>query len=107
MGWVIQGEIAKLNQGLTHVEKFVLLAFSSFALDDGSSCYPALATVAERTILSERTVRRVVAKLVKNGVMIAKGKHGNRSTRNFCYWSSRFALMTRAAFRGGPLVTWR
>ena len=69
MGWVIQGEIAKLNQGLTHVEKFVLLTFASFALDDGSSCYPAHGTVAERTILSERTVRRVVAKFVKNGVM--------------------------------------
>ena len=78
MGWVIQGEIAKLNQGLTHVEKFVLLTFSSFALDDGSSCYPALGTVAERTILSERTVQRVVAKFVKNGVMVVKGKHGNR-----------------------------
>ncbi len=78
MGWVIQGEIAKLNHGLTNVEKFVLLTFSSFALDDGSSCYPALATVAKRTILSERTVRRVVAKYVGNRVMIPKGKHGNR-----------------------------
>ncbi len=78
MGWVIQGEIANLNHGLTHVEKFVLLVFASFALDDGSSCYPAISTVAKRTILSERTVRRVVAKFVENGVMIAKGKHGNR-----------------------------
>ena len=77
MGWVIQGEIAKLNHGLKHSEKFVLLTFASFALDDGSSCYPAISTVARRTILSERTVRRVVAKFVRNGVMIVKGKQGN------------------------------
>ncbi|MCZ6638192.1 MAG: helix-turn-helix domain-containing protein [Alphaproteobacteria bacterium] len=76
MGWVIQSEITKLNHGLTHVEKFVLLTFASFALDDGSSCYPAVGTVAKVTVLSERTVRRTVAKFIEDGVMIVRRREG-------------------------------
>lgn len=76
MGWIIQGAIAKLNHGLTHVEKFVLLTFASFALDDGSSCYPAVGTVAKITVLSERTVRRAVAKFIDDGVMIIRRMEG-------------------------------
>ena len=78
MGWVIQGKIAKLNHGLSSIEKFVLLTFSSFATDDGSSCYPAVSTVSKRTMTSDRTVQRAVKKFVKAGVMIVVKKPGRQ-----------------------------
>lgn len=60
----------KLPQG----EKLVLLAYADHAAHDGSSIYPAVSTIAEKTGYSERSVQTITRTLEEKGLLIDDGK---------------------------------
>ena len=50
-------------------QRFVLLALADNASDDGGNAYPSIATIAQKCAMSERTVIRALAALVKDGYL--------------------------------------
>jgi hypothetical protein len=68
---------------LPQTEKFVLLAFASFADDDGSRVFPSQSRVARMCGCSDRTVRRVLKKFVDQGVLatVDGGGFGGRGVQ--------------------------
>jgi hypothetical protein len=65
-------------------EKLVLLAYADHAAHDGTSIYPAVALVAEKTGYSEREVQRVTRTLQKKGLLVSDGT-GPRGTNRWRY----------------------
>jgi len=63
-------------------EKFVLLAYADHANHDGSSIYPAVKTIVEKTGYSERSVQSITKSLEKAGLLIADG-HGTHGTNRW------------------------
>lgn len=69
-GWV---SIAVMNWVWAHSptsgnERLVLLALAdACSRDDGTGCWPSAATVARKAAISDRTVRRVIARLEADG----------------------------------------
>ncbi|MFC7544855.1 helix-turn-helix domain-containing protein [Plantactinospora sp. GCM10030261] len=65
-------------------ERLVLLAIADNAADDGGNAWPSLGTLARKTRLDERTVRRIIRRLEDAGqlaVAVAAGPGGtNRYT---------------------------
>lgn len=61
MVWVMEHSEEKLGRRL------VLLALAEFAHDDGTKAFPAVATIAKRTRLSERQVQRALGDLATSG----------------------------------------
>ena len=60
-------------------ERLTLLAIADNAADDGTNAWPSLKTLARKTLLDERTVRRVIRRLENGGhlrVDIAAGPSG-------------------------------
>ena len=56
-------------KGLTPNEKLVAIALADNAHDDGQWAWPAVATTAEKTALSERTVQRTLKLLIEKRVI--------------------------------------
>lgn len=52
------------NYHVTGNERDVLLAMADHAHDDGSSCYPSVPRLAWKIGISERTIQRIIAKMV-------------------------------------------
>jgi hypothetical protein len=48
-------------------KRLVLLAIADNASDDGTNAWPSLATLARKTLLDERTVRRILRSLENDG----------------------------------------
>jgi len=67
----IQSECWKIK--LPPTQKLVLICLSEFA-DDNGRCYPSVDTIAERTGLNSRSVRRAISEIEKAGIL----------TRSFC-----------------------
>jgi len=65
-------------QGMTPVQKSVLISLADQANDDGV-CWPAVATIASRTCVSERSVQAALRWLEENGFISAHRRAG-RST---------------------------
>jgi hypothetical protein len=90
MTWVWEESPTKGTELLT------LLAIADNAADDGSNAWPSLATLARKTRLEERSVRRIIRRLEKGGhlvIEVAAGPHGtNRYT----------VVMTPDRLSGGP-----
>src|SRR5436309_2691269 len=70
MSGVLMRRVFELD-GLTRAQQIVLLAYCSWADDDGSSVYPAAARVAWQTGYSERYVRRVRDELREMGPLVS------------------------------------
>ncbi len=57
-------------------ERLVLLALAdACSRDDGSGCWPSAATIARKANISDRTVRRVIARLEAEGHLIVHRRH--------------------------------
>jgi len=53
-------------------ERLVLLALAdAYSRDDGTGCWPSAATIARKANISDRTVRRVIARLEAEGQLVA------------------------------------
>jgi hypothetical protein len=55
-------------------EKFILLAYADHASHDGTSIYPAVSTIAEKTGYSERSVQLITRQLEEKGILVSDGK---------------------------------
>lgn len=64
--------------------KYVLVAMLDHADKFGYNIFPAVETVAEKTSLCEKTVRRHIKKLVADGILIPAGK-SKYGTHNFVF----------------------
>jgi DNA-binding IscR family transcriptional regulator len=69
MSWQAVRAVKDLQTG-SATKKLVLLVMADYAAEDGSSIYPSLGTVAERSELSRRSVITAVADLVSAGILI-------------------------------------
>lgn len=58
--------------------KFVLYKMADWGADDGTSIYPAVPTIAKLTEMSERTVQRAIAELVRSGLLIVVKEGGGQ-----------------------------
>jgi len=65
-------------------DRFVLVALTDHASDDGENIYPSVATVCRKTGFSERTVQGAIKNLVASGVLVQDGK-GKRMTNKYKY----------------------
>jgi DNA-binding transcriptional ArsR family regulator len=61
--------------------KFVLIAMADHADHDGGNIYPGIETIAQKTGLSERTVRRHVKALINDGYLLPDGVSKYRTRR--------------------------
>ena len=60
-------------------ERLVLLALADACpRDDGTGCWPSAATIARKANISDRTVRRVIARLEADGYLLVQ-RGGSRS----------------------------
>lgn len=89
MAWVWEHSQAK------PVHRLVLLAIADCANDTGADAYPATATLARKTGLSERGVRGAVAELVELGELRVEFKAGPRGCNRYR------VLMSDPAARAG------
>jgi Helix-turn-helix domain len=55
-------------------EKLMLLAMADHARDDGTGCYPAIATLAKKTSLSRRGTQKLIRRLQAAGYIADTGK---------------------------------
>jgi hypothetical protein len=73
------------------VEKIVLLALADHASDDGGNIYPSVPTLAEKCNVTDRHVRRVIKRMIANGVLVHDGhvkvSHG---------WVNRYRISLQA-----------
>ena len=77
-----------MNWGWAHSptsgnERLVLLALAdACSRDDGSGCWPSAATIARKANISDRTVRRVIARLEAEGHVIVHRGGGRAGSTN-------------------------
>ena len=62
------------EQPISGNEKVVLLALADHANDVGE-CWPSISRIAEKSYVSERTVQRIISKLVKDGFLQCTIRH--------------------------------
>lgn len=63
-------------------ERLVLLAYADHADDEGASIFPAVARVARKTGLTERSVQRITRRLTSAGLLLPDGS-GPKGTRRW------------------------
>jgi hypothetical protein len=68
----LMGAIFDLD--IPSAEKLVLLAMADYARDDGTGCYPAIATLAKKTSLSRRGIQKLIRRLQCAGFVADTGK---------------------------------
>lgn len=64
-------------------ETMVLLALADRANDDGSSCYPSMADVAQRARLSRRGAQKVIQRLESKGYLSINQGGGRGNTNDY------------------------
>jgi DNA-binding transcriptional regulator PaaX len=67
-------------------EMFVAVTLAGFADDSGHNAFPSVATLQERTHLSERWVRRALHELARRGLIAVEREATNRAPAT--YWLS-------------------
>src|ERR1700679_70673 len=69
---------------LPPAKKIVLLAMADHAQDDGTGCYPSIATLAKKTSMSRRGVQTVMRELEAAHYIASMKKGGGRAlTTNY------------------------
>ena len=77
MNWIWANSPASGN------ERLVLLALAdACSRDDGTGCWPSAATIARKANISDRTVRRVIARLEADGQVIVHRGGGRAGSTN-------------------------
>lgn len=76
MSWKASGYVKELRDGLTVTDKFVLLVLAEYHRTDEKLSWPSVATLADDCLMTERGVRQILARLVKNG-FIMRSQTGN------------------------------
>ena len=66
-----------------HTRKLVLLTITTHANSDGTSCYPAVATIAREVGLTPRATQMIIAWLQRAGFLVVSLKAGPHHTNTF------------------------
>ena len=69
---------------LDSTKKLIMLAASDFANDDGRSIYPSVATLCNKTSLSERTVRKQLKQLRESGMLVIEKNSTSKFPHTYC-----------------------
>lgn len=85
MNWVWDYSPAK------GTELLLLLAIADAANDDGTNAFPSITTLARKTRLDSRTVRRIVRKLTAEGHIEVDERGGRESNRYSVRMEERFS----------------
>ena len=98
--WERQGLIwtAKLSP----TQKFVLLAYESFASADSHECFPSYGTIAEKTGYKKRTVMEAVSELVKLKILAKESRfrpNGSQTSNNY---RIIYHTLIQMSLRGDP-----
>jgi hypothetical protein len=81
-------------------ERLVLLALAdACSRDDGTGCWPSAATIARKANISDRTVRRVIARLEAEGQVVVHARDLSPAS----HWSA--GRMARSCAAGPANVT--
>lgn len=75
---------AAFQADLPCAEKFVLVALADRASDDGSDAYPSIRRLSRMCGLSGRQVQRVLARLVKRGLIEVDVEATEKRPTNYC-----------------------
>ncbi len=90
---------------LPHAEKWVLLAMADHADHDGGNIYPGMQLIAWKTDYSERHVKRIVASLMRKGILQLSDptKRASRNNPFHINWQAcTFRERPRRPRHGGP-----
>ena len=80
------------DSDLPTTEKFVLLAMADYASESGESIFPSIATLAQKTSLSDRSVQNAIQSLIEKGYLELACKGGGRkNTNRYRILCSRFS----------------
>ena len=70
---------------LRPTEKLVAIALADHCHDDGSEARPSQALLARKTGLDERTIRRILVRLLEQGVIYLYKPHGQHRANNYSF----------------------
>ncbi len=86
MSIMIMSRLFKMNLGGCN-RKLLAVRLADFADDDGRGIYPGVARLAAETELSERTIQRILADFVREGILVvvkeATGRPGIANSYDF------------------------
>ncbi len=86
MSIMIMSRLFKMNLGGCN-RKLLAVCLADFGDDDGRGIYPGVARLAAETELSERTIQRILADFVKEGILVvvkeATGRPGIANSYDF------------------------
>jgi hypothetical protein len=83
-------------------DKSVLLALADHAADDGSSVYPSIATLMQKTEHSERTVRQSLRHLEGAGLMEQEKKPSQHRSAHYRLLPDKIRAARRAGLKDDP-----
>ena len=81
MSFIAQEAVFEAVVKLSGLERRVLIVLASYADDVGGSCYPKQETLARRSGLTPRDVRRVLRQLERRGCCPLSNARANITTR--------------------------
>ncbi|WP_033050474.1 helix-turn-helix domain-containing protein, partial [Sinorhizobium meliloti] len=77
MSIAIMSQLFKAHLGSTN-RKMLAVRLADFADDDGKGIWPTVGRLAQETELSERSVQRILAEFVEEGLLVVVRKGGSR-----------------------------
>lgn len=77
MSIAIMSQLFKAHLGSTS-RKMLAVRLADFADDDGKGIWPTVGRLAHETELSERTVQRILAEFVDEGILVVRAKGGSK-----------------------------
>lgn len=96
--FILQWRSAVLNSSLTSTQKLCLLVLAEWAELDGSDCFPAMESVAQKAGVNEKTVRRALDATEPLGWFRRQHRHSTKGWKHFQYTLSLpVAADTRSA----------
>jgi DNA-binding transcriptional regulator PaaX len=79
-GWGIASKAVATNPGISAQAKGLYLLLTTYADARQRVCWPSVATLAEGMGCSDRTIKTLLAELVREGV-VERSAQGGRTTR--------------------------
>lgn len=91
--------------GITSTQKLVLLALADHAADDGTSIYPSVDTIANKTCLSQAAVRKALKELRSTlGIIRIARKFTSRMPNKYAINIARLSALKRVSPDSTPEI---
>ena len=83
MSWKATGYVKELRDGLSCNEKFVLLLLAEYHRTDEKSAWPSVSTLAKDSLMTDRGVQQILARLEENGFIVKKSGCGRGNVSGY------------------------